>query len=305
MQHASASQQVDVFQAIGALQAQLHDLQRREADRAAGSASRGLELEDQVLIAIPAHLQLSPAEAAQRKRIVGKYPKTDDLPRALSDTNGLASKMLGDSRERKYLLTVLPGVQRDALECTRVAATAWHVALSLPDPVQRANYLLEAVKDLAVLSVDTAQRAADTQIRGIFEAAGHKGALTFVRTSPDAEVDIDVGDHNIIQACHVDAVKEMSGFAKDIKYNSRNGGGNNTNRNARGGGNGHSGGGKGGNNYYRGGQGGSRGSYNNSGQWRGQGNGGRGRGNYNHRGNNNNKNNNNNNNNNGSNNNDP
>ena len=222
---------------------------------------------------VPPHLQLEP-DAAARKRVVGNYPKPDHLPAVLSDSNGLASKMLGDSKERKYLLTVLPGVQRDALECTRVAASAWQLAQSMQDPVARADYLLKAVRDLAVLSVDTAQRAADAQIKGIFEAAGHKGALTFVRTSPKGDVDLDLDDHNIIQACHVDAVKEMSGFAKDIKTNSRNGGGGQNRSQGRGkGGYNGRGGGRGGNSY---------------GNWRSQGNGrGRGRGsnNYN-RGNN-------------------
>jgi hypothetical protein len=152
----------------------------------------------------------------------------------------------------------------------------------MQDPAARADYLLGVVRDLAVLSVDTAQRAADAQIKGIFETTGHKGALTFVRTSPDGDVDLDLGDHNIIQACHVEAVKEMSNFAKDIKANSRNGGGGSNRPQARGnGGNSGRSGGRGGNSY---------------GNWRDQGNGrGRGRNNNYNSGNNNNNNNNNNN----------
>ena len=258
------------MQVMAGLQAQLQDLQRNEALRAQGAKPSDLKLFPEIRDAIPPHLQLDP-DAAARKRIVANYPKPDHLPAVLADSNGLASKMLGDSKERKYLLTVLPGVQRDALECTRVAASAWQLAQSMQDPAARADYLLKAVRDLAVLSVDTAQRAADSQIKGIIEAAGHKGALTFVRTSPKGDVDIDLGDHNIIQACHVDAVKEMSGFAKDIKTNSRNGG--SCQNRSQGRGNGGRGGGRGGSSY---------------GNWRSQGNGrGRGRGsnNYN-RGNN-------------------
>jgi hypothetical protein len=275
-------------QALGSLQAQLNDLQRRDATRTSDppAVPRDVQLSAEVAAAIPAHLQIAPADAAQRKRLVANYPKSDDLPKPLNDGNGLASKMLGESKERKYLLSVLPSVQRDALDCTRVAASAWQMALAMPNPEERADFLLAAVRDLAVLSVDTAQRAADAQIKGIFESSGHKGALSFVRTAPDGDIDLDLGDTNIIQACHVDAVKELSSFAKDIKANSRNGGSAYQNRNGRGSRGGQRFGGG-----HRGGKGG--GGYNTS--WR-QGNGYRGR---NNRGNNNNRGNSDNNNNNG------
>ena len=113
------------------------------------------------------------------------------------------------------------------------------------------------------------QSMADIQIKGVFESAGAKGGNAFVRCDLNsAEVDIDINDHNIVQAAHIEAISDLRKFSSTITPKS-NGKGNGKGKGGRGGG---SSGNRGRNNGYGNGY--------NGGGWRnGRGyGGGRGRG---------------------------
>jgi hypothetical protein len=162
----------------------------------------------------------------------------------------------------------------------RVAASAWQRASSCQQPAEAANFLMAAIKDIAVVAADNAQKIAQLQAQAVFEAAGAKGAYSFVKLDPKNDIiDIDQTDHSIVQQCHVEAMQELRKFSKEITPSKhadnkprRSGGGfNNYNRyrGRGGGGNGYRSGGG-----WRGGRG--RGSSNMGGRggWRSNSNGG-------------------------------
>ena len=71
------------------------------------------------------------------------------------------------------------------------------------------NILLGAVRDITVLAADNAQRLADLQIKGVFDAAGVKGAHSFVRNGGGDDVDIELDDTNVVQQVHVEAMSDL------------------------------------------------------------------------------------------------
>ena len=84
----------------------------------------GLALCDEVKELFVAHLQFKQMDAAERKRTLNAYPKSGDLPSALTDSNGLAAKAVGDGQARKLVLTQLPALQRESLDALRVEVVA-------------------------------------------------------------------------------------------------------------------------------------------------------------------------------------
>ena len=172
---------------------------------------RRTDLSDVVAAAVCPHLQCRPLEASERRSLLSDYPRPDQLPSPITDANGLASKTLNDSAQRKLVLTTLPQLQRDALDAGRVAAAAWEHSLSLIDPDAKAEYLLQAVQDILGLSIDNAQRMAKTQLELTFESAGAKGAYSLLNLEPRTD-DLDFRDPSLLQQAHVECIKDIRSF---------------------------------------------------------------------------------------------
>jgi hypothetical protein len=255
---------------------QHQDLRNVAADRTANS----VDLHSSILGALPQHFQLQTLDAEKRRRLLAKYPKTSQLAKPLRDDNGLASGALGEHhKDRKWILTHLPQYQRDNIDALRVAATGWNHALAIQEPQERAKVLLEVLRDVAVLTADNCAKLADVQLRTVFEAAGAKGALSFLNLKPakpddlqEVQPDIDIYDNNIIQQSHIEAMSDLRTFTNKLKP--QGGGGRGARGGGRGGGRGYGGrgNGKGGWRDYSNGYGGRGGK----GSWRPWGNGGKG-----------------------------
>ena len=229
-----------LHQVINNMQAQLNDLQQRneQMQRDMQAAPKTLELRDEVRDAIPAHLQLQPLDAAQRKRILNRYPKSDQLPRAITDDNGLASKAISDPIGRRAVTQDSPQLQRDALDVLRMAATAWHQAPQHDNDQRRAEFLTEVIRDIAIIACDNAQKMADKQLKQAFEHAKAKGAQAILDLA-DNSSSIDFNDHNVFQHAHVEAIQQIRKYSAAVEQkrgNGRNGNSNNNrNRYNRGG----------------------------------------------------------------------
>ena len=228
MQDESVANQLRDMQAqINALQQANMDLRNKE------EAKRdGIDLRPEVRELFAPHLQLKQMDTADRKRAITGYPKSHQLPQALTDANGLAAKAVGEGPAKKWALTTLPALQREALDVLRVAAVGLHAAISIQDGNTRINQLERTLMDVIALASDNAQRMARTQLETIFDAAGAKGAMALISLDRDQEqaVEIDLGDSNILQAVHVDAMQEIKKYARAVqperKQNlNRNGGG--------------------------------------------------------------------------------
>lgn len=223
--------------------------QQQQQARDERDKDRELHLSDDVRADFVPHLQLDSIEASERKKILRKYPKSDDLPQQLRDDSGIAAKALGDNKDKRWLITELPKYQKDAIDVLRIAATARVQAATYgPDQGPQAiEFLLDCLRDITIISCDNAQRFAETQIKGVFDSTDAKGALTLVKTNLDGpDCDIDPKEHTILQQAHLDAITELRKFSSQLGRGNSNGGG-------RGKGNGH--GGKGGwqRNFGRGG----------------------------------------------------
>jgi hypothetical protein len=180
-----------------------------------------LELRADILEAIPPHLQLKPMEAGERKALLGKYPKAEKgLPKPLRDDNGLGAKAVQDTHERKFLFINIPLFQKEGLDILRVSAVSWDQAATAAeagDLQQSVNILFGAVRDITVLAADNAQRLADMQIKGVFDAAGVKGAHSFVRNGGGEDADIDLDDTNVVQQAHVEAMSDLWKMASHLR----------------------------------------------------------------------------------------
>jgi hypothetical protein len=249
--------------ALQAMQQQLDVLQRqnvelkREQERRTGA----LELHEEILALFPAHIQVDPMDATDRKRLLSKYAKCDQLPGHLKDDNGLAGKAMGDGAHRKWALTHMQTIQKDALDLLRVSAVGLQGALELPDSNARSAHLMGALRDVCALSCDNAQRMARTQLDHVFETANAKGARSLLDFTANGD-DLDTRDTNIIQQAHIDAMQDIRKFHTSVTANRKQ-----------------QGNGKGRQLRARGGRGGYQGGYGNRGF------GGRGRGGKGYRGN--------------------
>ena len=202
-------------QQIDTLQAQNLELKRQQDRR------DGVQLHDDILALFPAHIQREPMASTERKRMLAKYAKCDQLPVSLKDDNGLASKAMGDGTSKKWVISHMQTTQKEALDLLRVGALGLQGALGIPDDAARAAHLLVVLRDVVSLSCDNAQRLARTQIEHVFEAAQAKGAYTLMDFAQDSE-DIDDKDTNIIQQAHIDAMQDIRKFNASVKNNNNN-----------------------------------------------------------------------------------
>ena len=101
MQDESVANQLRDMQAqINALQQANMDLRNKE------EAKRdGIDLRPEVRDLFAPHLQLKQMDTADRKRAITGYPKSHQLPQALTDANGLAAKAVGEGPAKKWALT--------------------------------------------------------------------------------------------------------------------------------------------------------------------------------------------------------
>jgi hypothetical protein len=266
----NSEQQQQLHATLQALQQQVAALQQANTvlQHQKELQRNGLDLCDEVKELFVAHLQFKQMDAAERKRTLNAYPKSGDLPSALTDSNGLAAKAVGDGQARKLVLTQLPALQRESLDALRVAATGLHMGLQMQNapPEQRVAHLQSVLADVVKIICDNAQRVAKTQLEAVFDAAKAKGAYALLQIDPTEEsCDIDEKNDNILQSAHVDAMAEIKKYNRSVettkpKFPGR----------GRGGGRGGNGsgwrgrGGRGGNNW-RGGRGNFRGgNYNNN-----------------------------------------
>lgn len=216
---------------LAALQAQVAELSLRTAPR------EELELDEGVLEYFPAHIQVKPMDKDERKREITKYPKCAGLPKALHDNNGLAAKAVGEGPAKKWVITHMPSLQREALDIVRMASGALQysasVGFSTPEDLQ--TYLQQALQDICKVACDNAQRMARTQLETIFDAAGTKGASTLLKTGPDFDDnDLDPEDASIIRQGHVDAMCNIRKFCNNIAAaRKKPGNGNNSSNNGR------------------------------------------------------------------------
>ena len=87
----------------------------------------------------------------------------------------------------------------------------------MPDGPQRDIFLLQALQDITLISVDNAQRIAKLQLRQTFEGSNAKNAQSIMDFKPDSDnVSINPKDNNILQQAHIEAIQELQRFNKSI-----------------------------------------------------------------------------------------
>lgn len=181
----------------------------------------GLDLAQNVRESFAPHLQLKPVEQAARKLVVKRYPKPSDFPKPIEDHNGLGARAINNKEDKKWLLTYLPKFQRDALDVLRMATAAWQTALGAQSAEQQAQQLLTAIKDIACIAGDNAQRLAQTQLKQTFEASGARGAYTIMDLSADS-AEVDYADHSLFQQAHIEALQDLKKFNSSIDSAKKN-----------------------------------------------------------------------------------
>ncbi len=124
--------------------AELHALR---ANRDGTTARPLLVLGDTISAIVAPHLQLSATDSAERKRILGQYPKISEFPECIKDDNGMAARAISDSEQRKWVTERMPAIQRDHLEVACVAAATWELAFMSVDPAERMHIFDKGIKD--------------------------------------------------------------------------------------------------------------------------------------------------------------
>jgi uncharacterized membrane protein YgcG len=171
---------------------------------------------------------------------------------------------------KKWIIERLPGIQRDNLEVVRVAACAWQQAAHTAQTDAAAGFaiLVAGMRDIIALACDSAQRAAQTQLKQTFESAGQSGAYALLDLSPSTQL-IDFADANILQPAQLDALTDAKTYRNTIEASRKKPANEHGRGKGRGGGhyNQGKGGGRGG------GKGGGKGGGRGKGGGKGQGNG--------------------------------
>jgi hypothetical protein len=225
----------DLHEQVKELTKQLLATQQRlaQVDLRTDKTSR-ITLHQTISDSIAPHLQSEPMDESQRKAVVNRHLKLDDLPKPIRDANGLGTRALGNTADKKWITNHLPGLQADALDVVRIAAATWHLGLTSDlSPEARRQLYEDSIKDILVVAMDNAQKMARTQLKQAFEAAGAKGAYALLDFSPDSQ-DLEPGDTNLFQPAHVHALQELRKYNATIdsakksdkpKFSKRGGGG--------------------------------------------------------------------------------
>lgn len=201
-------QQLDE-QRLATAQAQ-QEIHRRDKD--------GVDLHPEVLACVPPHLQLKPMDASDRSKVLRGYPKVRKGPKPLTDENGLAGKLLQDSKQKQVITKDLPQQQRDDLDVLRVASQGWSAALRPTDPTQALQQACQALRDVTVIVCDNAARKAKQQLQLTFEAVDAKGAYAICDMDPRSDdCEIDSSCHSVIQDVHVEAITRIKKLSNSCK----------------------------------------------------------------------------------------
>ena len=225
------------------LQAQGAELQALRQHNNGTSVKQQLVLGDTLSDIVSPHLQLAATDAAERKRLLAGYPKILGFPECIKDENGMAARAVTDTEQRRWITERIPAIQRDHLDVARVAAATWELANMSQDPTQRMHLFDKGLKDIIALSINSAQRSAEAQLKQSFKGAGAEGSYSLLDLSPDS-LQLDLGDNNIFQQAHLDAMAELRKFKQSIDANkkadthNKGGGGKGAGNKGRGGGRG-------------------------------------------------------------------
>ena len=212
-QFAYMRQQMELQQGL------LAALQQQQGQREnARDSDQKLELFPQITACIPPHLQLAPCEPAERKRIIKRYPEPI-LPRVIKDTNGLAAHAIGaDATTKKFVTEGSPALQREFLDVVRVAACSWQHACALreADPAGAAEVLVNGMRDINTISCESAQRAAQLQLKQTLSAAGQQSAYAMLDLRANTE-QLDFENTNVLQQAHLDVFADLKDFRGAIE----------------------------------------------------------------------------------------
>ncbi len=132
----------------------------------------------------------------------------------------MAARAISDTEQRKWVTERLPAIQKDHLEVARVAAATWELASMCQDVEGRFNLFDRGIKDIITLSINSAQRSAEAQLKQSFKGAGAEGSYSLLDLSPDTR-QLDLGDTNIFQQAHLDAMAELRKFKQSIDANKK------------------------------------------------------------------------------------
>ena len=249
----------DLNQLLQNMQAQLAsqaaELHALRANREGTVSKPKIVLGDTLGALIAPHIQLAPSDPVERKRIMSGYPKIEGFPECIKDDNGMAARAIADAEQRKWVTERLPAIQRDHLDVARVAAASWELAFMADSPEHRLQLFDKGIRDIITLSVNNAQRSAETQLKQSFKSAGAEGSYSLLDLTPNT-LQLDLSDTNVFQQAHLDSMAELRKFKQSIGANKKSHTHNNRGGGGKGGGKGR-GGGKGyHNNNYNSGKGG-------------------------------------------------
>ena len=175
----------------------------------------GIELAQPIRESFAPHLQIKPLTQAERNAVVKRYPKPGQLPKPITDENGLGARAITGASDKKWLLTNIPQFQRDAIDVLRMATSAWQSALTARSAEEQAKILLSAITDITGIAGDNAQKLAQAQLKTTFEAGGAKGAYTIMDLAGDS-AEIDFNEHSLFQQAHIEALQDLKKYNLSI-----------------------------------------------------------------------------------------
>jgi uncharacterized membrane protein len=182
------------------------DFAQRERQRL---ATTSIQIDDDVRAKYAPHLQVPPLETHVRKQILARYPKVEPLPKALKDTNGLATLGIKNQFMRNQITNKYPEHQREALDVVRVLAGLYQ---RIRDQEVELAELPAVLDDLLSLASDNAQRLAKAQLDASINTRQQKGAMSLVDKDK-----FDYKDDNIIQSSHVQAISTLAKAKSNIQ----------------------------------------------------------------------------------------
>ena len=177
-------------------------------------------LDGRIQACIAPHLQLKPMEQADRNRIIRQYNRHQGLPEPIRDSNELGGRAVTTKDDKKWLVTHLPQLQRDAIDIIRIASAAWQAAIDIQQPQRQLDLMQAAIRDITAIASDNAQRMGKLQLQQTFEAAGAKGAYTIINLEENT-ADIDVNEHSLFQQAHIEALQDLKRFTTTIDTSKR------------------------------------------------------------------------------------
>jgi hypothetical protein len=186
------------------------------------SKNENLVLTDIAKTYLPKHWQMPPMAGPDRKKILQKY-KFVDMPQQIKDGNGFATKGVKSPYVRDFLTKCSLARQRDNFDVMRMCINALIQAEESKNQIP--DWVGTFVADVTRISIDNQQRTCKEQLDLALQVKGLKSAETFIEKEK-----LDRSQTSIFQEHHVDAIKKLVGFQKDLASSSNSirprGGGN-------------------------------------------------------------------------------